>query len=194
MPNDSMASLNPAELEAHLAAGRRLLAAKRAEAHGTAEVREAQTTIASLAATASPAPSLARAPSPSASAPARPAIASRRAAWTSTQMAERVQKIIQSHWAQGRAVLAVQLCSSPCSIEEAIGALKASHADTGSTSSPDARVKTVESVAARSAAAGKRPETAEQIYSRRRNAATSAVPPANSGRLGASEIYARRRT
>jgi hypothetical protein len=70
----------------------------------------------------------------SASAPvaAAPAPAPPRSAWTSAQMDERVRRIVQSHWAQGRKAVAVQLCSSPCSIEEAIGVLKASAADSGS--------------------------------------------------------------
>ncbi len=130
---------------------------------------------ANTAAPAPTAPSAAPVPAPAPSRPAR----------TSAEMEERIEKIVRSHWAEGRNALAVQLCLADCSIEEALGVLKVSR---GEPSKP-AAAETAEAIAARIVSAGKSPDAAE-IYSRRRKGA-SADHAAGNRVLGASEIYAR---
>lgn len=116
---------------------------------------------------------------PSVPAPA-PAATPPRPAWTLSEMDERVRRIVQSHWAEGRKALAVMLCSSHHSIAEAIGVLKASAADTTSNQQHD---------------------TGAEILARRRRdvahargeSVVVADHPPSSGQLDASEIFARRR-
>jgi hypothetical protein len=125
----------------------------------------------SIAASAPVPPITASRPAPASAPPVLPKL-------TSQQWDERIRKIVKSPLAAGRAELAVMLCSSPCSIDQAIGALRASAADT---------------------AAGHPYQTAAEIYARRRSEFARArgevpaeQPASSSGHLDTGEIFARR--
>jgi hypothetical protein len=92
-------------------------------------------------------------------------------------MNERISRIVKSPLAKGQEQLAAVLCASPCSIEEAVGALQASHR--GLTGADD----DVESTARRILAAGKSSPTpalgeAEAIAARILDAGKNAKPKA----------------